>query len=457
MLRAPIRPRSLVGALLLAGLFLSASLLATSAAAAQGDDLGRLDRELRRLAAKVRPSVVAVRVVATGEAVPEESASDDDDSSTVAAVPTRRVIYRASGLVASGKGEVITIIGEALLGVDLDPQETLGLEIDLDDGTTTTAQVIGTDPETGIALLKMDSPPRKLRPVRFSRRSPELGATVISVGARSFALGIVAHPARGVSLGGASFPRGIVTTIDAQPGDVGGMLANAEGDLVGILAFSLVEGRETGVFEPEPSSSAVADVDRHDPFGGSSSRKGPEVGVVRVMLPKDGGPLGSSVAIPADLLLRIVTQLREVGEVTRGALGASFKLYDPGCEAGHIGAGAQVLALTPGGTAERAGLRIDDVIQRVEGRPVKRAGDLLWFREIVEYGEIGRSLTLRIARRQGSRVVAKEIRVPIGTRAAIRPVGAGDAAVEEPAPTVAPEPLDRESAADEAEASTDPA
>ena len=108
------------------------------------------------------------------------------------------------------------------------------------------------------------------------------------------------------------------------------------------------------------------------------------------------------------------------------------------CENSHIGAGARVRKLTLGGAAETAGLRVDDVIQKIDQRFLRRPEDLLWFREVVEYGEIGRHLTVTVARMENHRIVARTLRVPIGTR----PEGSRGDELEDPPcePDCAPEP-----------------
>ena len=389
------------------------------------DDLGRYDQALQKLAKRVKPSIVTVRVVALSASEAQTSTLQEMN---------RRVLYRASGMITESKGEVVTVFGSGLWEYDLDPKERLGLEVELHDGEIQIAELIAHDQDTGIALMSLENAP-KLRAVRYAKRLPQQGSTVISVGADGFAKGVVAHPARGIAHKGASLPRGIVTTIEAQPGDVGGMLVNVKGELVGILAFSLL-GPASGQGEtdevPEQlrgsqkngrvaKNPGVYDRERRPDFG--------EFGAAKVTVPRAGGPLGRSVAIPVDLLVHIVTALREDGAMVRGALGATFQFHHPAfTENSHIGVGARVCELVEDGTAKAAGLRIDDVIQKVEGRAVKRPEDLLWFRERVEYGEIGRKISLMVARLERGRIVSKKIQVPIG----VRPEGSRGDGLEDP-------------------------
>jgi S1-C subfamily serine protease len=118
-----------------------------------------------------------------------------------------------------------------------------------------------------------------------------------------------------------------------------------------------------------------------------------------------------------DLLQKITGRLRADGRVERGALGATFEFHHPALAGStHYGAGALVRELVPGAPAETDGLQVGDVIQKVEGREIHRSDDLLWFRERVEYGELGEFLTLEVARMESRRVVSKSLRVRIGPR-----------------------------------------
>ncbi len=447
---------TLVALVLLLGMVtLSASAVRAEPGAEQ-DGLGQFDRDLQRLAKKVKPSVVSVQVIAVSEATPPPEKDDSSVKEKGSQTGTtgglhrvRRVLYRASGLVSNRDGEIITVISARPWEYDLDPSESLTIEVELHNGELYVGSLDATDPETGITLLSLLHPPKKLRPVRFAKGTPQQGATVVSVGADGFALGYIAHPARGVEHGSASFPRGIVTSIEAQPGDVGGMLANPEGELVGILAFSLAQPRgvgdspETGrapegVQEGRASGTGVG-ADSETAYEKAGRPEWGGLGACKVTTPRDGGPLGRSVAIPADLLQRIVFQLRKDGVMKRGALGATFQFHHPAlAENSHIGAGARVRKLTLGGAAETAGLRVDDVIQKIDQRFLRRPEDLLWFREVVEYGEIGRHLTVTVARMENHRIVARTLRVPIGTR----PEGSRGDELEDPPcePDCAPEP-----------------
>ncbi len=418
----------------------------------QEGELDRFDRAVQRLVAKLAPSVVAVRIVAV---------SDPNADGTSVAGSVRRSLYRASGVIGSREGEIITVIAGGLPEEQLEIGEQLGIEIELHDGPLLAARWIAADPETGLTLLAIENPPKKLTPVRYASTLPAQAAIVVSIGADGFELGHVAHPARGIRHRGvgqrdASFPRGIVTTIAAQPGDVGGLLANPEGELVGMLAFSLVlpkseqddeeeKSGETGLGprgERRGAETAAGDATTGEENPFDEARRpawARRMGTAVVTNPTEGGPLGRAVAIPADLLQIICRSLRTDGRMVRGALGATFQFHHPALAGPtHYGAGALVRKLVAQGSAEIDGLQVGDVIQKVDGRELHRPEDLLWFRERVEYGRIGSSLQVQVARMENRRVVSRAIRLHIGTR----PEGSdGDGLEPPPKPDCTPVPV----------------
>ena len=322
---------------------------------------------------------------------------------------------------------------------DLDRSEKLIYEVESSDGQWSLARWEGFDEETGVTLLQLEDRISGLKAAKFSQRAPDRWSTVVSVGSDGFALGQVVHPARGIEnrrRPGSTFPRGIITTIEAQPGDVGGILANSSAELVGMLAFTLVSsgseekrgdtGYDSGG-EPrrseEDGSMAVGKRGWLEEVGTPPHDK-EEVGVAVVAPLREGTALGRVVAIPADLLARIARDLKRWGHVKRGALGATFRFHHPSRSSHHhFGVGAAVVELVTEGTAIGAGLVVGDLVQKIDSRVIASPSDLLWFRERVEYGKIGEILNLSVARMDQRRVVTKTIRVPIGQRPGESPQG----------------------------------
>jgi serine protease Do len=196
--------------------------------------------------------------------------------------------------------------------------------------------VVGADPKTDIALLKVDSPDRKFTYVKFADAEPKVGEWVVAMGnpyglEGSVTAGIVSGLHR--QLGG---PYDNLLQIDAavNHGNSGGPAFNENGEVIGI---------NTSIFSPS------------------------------------GGNIGIAFAIPASTAKSIVNQLETKGSVVRGWLGVqvqglsqtladSMKLKDD--------QGALVNDVTSGSPADKAGIQIGDTILSVDGQPVKDSRDL---------------------------------------------------------------------------------
>ncbi len=202
-----------------------------------------------------------------------------------------------------------------------------------DDKREFKAKVVGADPLTDVALLKVD---QQGLPVATLGRSSTLepGQWVAAIGspfgfANTITAGIVSATER--ALPAETYVPFIQTDVAVNPGNSGGPLLNLAGEVVGIN--SLIYSRT-------------------------------------------GGYMGVSFAIPIEEALKVSQQLREQGKVTRGRLGVgvqpltkelaqSFKLDTTN--------GVVVVVVEPGGPAEEAGLQIGDVILRYNGRTLDRA------------------------------------------------------------------------------------
>jgi serine protease Do len=198
------------------------------------------------------------------------------------------------------------------------------------------AKVVGADPQTDVALLKVDAPNLPVAPVGDSTRLRQ-GEWVAAIGspfgfANTVTAGIVSATER--SLPDETYVPFIQTDVAVNPGNSGGPLLNTRGEVVGINSQ---------------------------------------------IYSRTGGYMGVSFAIPIAVAMDIAQQLRTEGHVTRGRLGVgiqevstqlaqSFKLNEP--------RGALVTAVEPGSPAEKAGLASGDVILRFGGKDVVEAADL---------------------------------------------------------------------------------
>ncbi len=229
------------------------------------------------------------------------------------------------------------------------------------------AKVVGKDERTDIALLKVESD-RPLPTVKIgSSRDLEVGEWVLAIGSpfgfdHSATAGIVS--AKGRSLPSENYVPFIQTDVAINPGNSGGPLFNMDGEVVGINSQ---------------------------------------------IYSRTGGYMGLSFAIPIDIAMEVVEQLRTKGRVTRGWLGVliqdvtrnlaeSFGLDKP--------EGALIAKVLPDSPAARAGLRVGDIIVEYDGHPVPDSGSLP---PLVGRTPVGKRVRIRIVRDGRPRTVTVRI------------------------------------------------
>ncbi|MBJ6726283.1 DegQ family serine endoprotease [Geomesophilobacter sediminis] len=237
------------------------------------------------------------------------------------------------------------------------------IKVKLSDGRELKARVIGRDPKTDLALIKVTSGFENL-PVLTLGDSEKMrvGDWVLAVG-NPFGLeltvtqGIIS--ATGRVIGSGPYDNFLQTDAPINPGNSGGPLVNLRGEVVGI-------------------NTAIV-----------------------------SGGQGIGFAIPSDLAKSVMTQLREKGKVTRGWIGVSIQSVTPEI-AKAFGMkdtrGALVGDVIPEGPAARAGIKRGDIILAFDGRPVKSSNDLP---RVVAETAVGKQVEVTILRDK------KEIRTPV--------------------------------------------
>ena len=184
-----------------------------------------------------------------------------------------------------------------------------------DDGQTLTAKVVGTDKQTDLALIKVDSD-KKFPFVTLSRERPEIGQWVVAMG-NPFGLG------------------GTVTA--------------------GIIS---AEGRDIGEGPYDDFLQIDAPINRGNSGGPTFNLKGEVVGVNTAIFSPSGGSVGIAFDIPAATVESVIPQLQEHGQVTRGWLGVQIQpvTKDIADSLGlKTGQGALVTEPQPGSPAAEAG------------------------------------------------------------------------------------------------------
>lgn len=257
-----------------------------------------------------------------------------------------------SGFIISADGYVVTN-HHVVHGAD-------EIVVRLDDRRELQAEMVGTDARSDIALLKIDA--RNLPAVRLGDSDKlKVGEWVLAIGSpfgfdHSVTAGIVS--AKGRSLPNENYVPFIQTDVAINPGNSGGPLFNLEGEVVGVNSQ---------------------------------------------IYSRTGGFMGLSFAIPIELVLDVVDQLKTEGHVSRGWLGVliqevtrelaeSFKMNKP--------QGALVSKVLPGSPAEKAGIKTGDIILEFNGAPIEQATALPPIVGQVKAGDSAKVIVLRDGRRQ---------------------------------------------------------
>ncbi len=212
------------------------------------------------------------------------------------------------------------------------------VEVILSDNRRLSAEVIGQDPETDIAILKVDA--QNLKNIVFaSSDSLRVGDVVLAIGnpfgvGKTVTMGIVSALGRS-DLGINTFENFIQTDAPINPGNSGGALIDATGRLVGI---------NTAIFS------------------------------------RSGGSLGIGFAVPVSTVQQIVKDLTQYGKVSRGFLGISTQALSPEIR-DVLGIKEEVGVLVSGvqkdGPASKAGVKPGDVLLRVNQKPIVKPKDVL--------------------------------------------------------------------------------
>ncbi|MGE3934718.1 MAG: DegQ family serine endoprotease [Rhodospirillaceae bacterium] len=243
--------------------------------------------------------------------------------------PSRPMQALGSGFIISTDGYVVTNNHVV--------EKSSAVSVHLGDGRELTAKVVGLDPQTDLALLKVDAGEPLPRVEWGDSDNAKVGDWVLAVGAPfglggTVTAGIVSARARDIHAG--PYDDFIQTDASINTGNSGGPLFDMSGKVVGV---------NTAIFSPV------------------------------------GANIGIGFAIPAAMAQPIVRQLRETGEVKRGWLGVQIQAVTPDvAEALDLEPprGAIVAQVTEGSPAAKAGIEVGDVILSFAGSEVEKLRDL---------------------------------------------------------------------------------
>lgn len=295
-----------------------------------------LSNAFSHVAETVSPSVVSIKVEAKAKHPRGFFSRRAPDSGTRGG---SGFIFRSNGAILTNNHVV---------------EDASRIEVKLQNGTTYPATVVGTDPATDLAVIKIDA--KNLPAAKFADSDKaRVGEWVVAIGSPfgldyTLTVGVVSAKGRGI--GANEIEDYIQTDASINPGNSGGPLMNLDGKVLGINTV-IVGPRSAGV----------------------------------------------GFAIPANLVRKTAKQLLDQGEVSRAWIGVGFQELTPSLAKSFgtkVRSGALISHVEDGGPAEKAGLQAGDIIERVDNREIREGRDLL---RSVLTKDVGQKVQLSVLRK----------------------------------------------------------
>ena len=278
----------------------------------------------------------------------------------------------------SGSGSVIDNNGDILTNYHV-IEGAQKLTVSFGGGTTYPATVVGGDPDTDLAVIKIDNPPAGLPVVPLGDSDKLIvGQKVLAIGNpfgldRTLTTGVISGLQRPIrARNGRPIDAAIQTDASINPGNSGGPLLDKFGKMIGINS--------------------------------------------QILSPSGGGSVGVGFAIPVNTAKRVIPQLLQFGEVKRPRLGASLPSAADLKQRGYrvpVDSGLLVYQTVPGGSAERAGLHgvnsdgtVGDILLSAEGQKLNDLDDLY---RLLDKKNIGDTVSFEVYR--GGRTVTVPIKL----------------------------------------------
>lgn len=278
-----------------------------------------------------------------------------------------------SGIIVSPSGYILTNNHVV--------EKASKLEVTLSDGRDFTGKVVGTDPQTDVAVVKINADNLPVMPFANSDAA-RVGDLCFAIGNpfgqdHTVTMGIVSAKNRNLE-GQTHIQNFIQTDASINPGNSGGALINAKGELIGMNTMILTGGGGSG-------------------FGGGG----------------EGGNVGIGFAVPSNMAKQVMDQIEKNGKVSRGYLGAELGNVTQEM-APHLGLkngeqGAYIASVTASGPGAKAGLQSGDVVTGIDGKSVRGSDDLTM--DVISHAP-GSKVTLDVVR-NGQPM---KIEVTLGTR-----------------------------------------
>ncbi|MHC2439262.1 serine protease Do [Bradyrhizobium sp. USDA 4451] len=254
---------------------------------------------------------------------------------------------------ATGSGVIVDAQRGYVLTNNHVVEGTSVVQITTKDGRQFSAKVVGRDPPTDVAVLRIQDPGGlKALPLGDSD-ALEVGDFVLAIGnpfglGQTVTSGLVSALGR-TGLGKQGYEDFIQTDAAINPGNSGGALVNLRGELIGI---------NSAIISPA------------------------------------GGNVGIGFAIPVNMARRVMEQIIATGRVERGRIGVALRDLHPSSNGGRT-EGAVIAEIAADSPAERAGLRKGDVITMADDRPIRTAAQL---RNLIGLARIGQEVKFTLLR-----------------------------------------------------------
>jgi serine protease Do len=307
-----------------------------------------------KIVRKVEPAVVSVRVLINGQA--DDAAAEERGTGLPFGPPAQG--RPGNVIVGLGSGFFISSDGYAVTNNHVVENAT-DVQVTTATGKKLAAKVIGTDPKTDLALIKVNGGPFEY--LKLASGQPEVGDWVLAIGN----------------------PFGLGETVTAG--------------IVSALGRSIADNPYEDYIQID------APVNRGNSGGPAIAMNGQVIGVNTAIYSPSGGSVGIAFDIPATTVSEIVSQLKAHGHVTRGWLGVELQALTPEIADAlglNKGKGVLIAGVSRNSPAAKAGIAPGDVVTAVDGKPVNEPRQIV---QQVGSMQPGTKLTLTIERKGAER------------------------------------------------------